>query len=318
MSEAQPDARPDAPRSTIDLACGELGYVDLTFPGLDALPAAGEERHAADFLRSPGGGAITAIGAARLGLATALVSPIGADADGDFLRAALAAEGVRRAARKEARTAVTVVLPADGDRAMATFEPGEQLTAGELAAVAPRAVVLSLPRLGAAPPDARLYATVGDPDARSCAGKDLPGLERAHALLVNDHEALVLTGAGDVREAARMLARHAPRVVVTLGPEGALELTGDELVEAHGVPFEAVDTTGAGDLFTAAYAWADLNGAGAVERLRWAVLYASLSVRVPTAVGGASSLETLLEEGVRSGLEPPARHDSVAIEEEAR
>jgi ribokinase len=301
MSEAQPDARPDAPRSTIDLACGELGYVDLTFPGLDALPAAGEERHAADFLRSPGGGAITAIGAARLGLATALVSPIGADADGDFLRAALAAEGVRWAGRKVARTAVTVVLPADGDRAMATFEPGEQLTAGELAAVAPRAVVLSLPRLGAAPPD-----------------KDLPGLERAHALLVNDHEALVLTGAGDVREAARMLARHAPRVVVTLGPEGALELTGDELVEAHGVPFEAVDTTGAGDLFTAAYAWADLNGAGAVERLRWAVLYASLSVRVPTAVGGASSLETLLEEGVRSGLEPPARHDSVAIEEEAR
>ena len=150
--------------------CGELAFVDLTFAGLEALPAAGEERHAGDFLRSPGGGAITAIGAARLGLAAALVSPIGADAEGDFLRAALAAEGVRWAGRRVARTAVTAVLPADGDRAMATFDPGEQLTADELAAVAPRAVVLSLPRLAVAPPEARLYATVGDPDARAVAG----------------------------------------------------------------------------------------------------------------------------------------------------
>ena len=316
MSEAQPDARPDAPRSTIDLACGELGYVDLTFPGLDALPAAGEERHAADFLRSPGGGAITAIGAARLGLATALVSPIGADADGDFLRAALAAEGVLWAGRKVARTAVTAVLPADGDRAMATFDPGEQLTADELAAVSPRAAVLSLPRLGLAPPGALLYATVGDADARAAGGGKIPGVERAHALLVNEREARVLTGIDDAERAARRLADQAQRVVVTLGPNGALELGGGELIEARAAAYDAVDTTGAGDLFTAAYAWADLHGAEPSERLRWAVLYASLSVRVATAVGGAARLETLLEEGARFGLAAP--RDSVAIEEEAR
>lgn len=303
---------------SVDLACGELGFVDLTFLGLDALPGAGEERHAVDFLRSPGGGAITAIGAARLGLSAALVSPIGADADGDFLRAALAAEGVHWAGRKVARTAVTAVLPAEGDRAMATFDPGEQLTAAELAAVAPRAVVLSLPRLGVAPEDARLYATVGDADARGAAGAGVPGIERAHVLLVNDREAQLLTGFEEPRRAVRRLAERVPRVVVTLGGEGALELDGDELVEAPAVPFKAVDTTGAGDLFTAAYVWADLREAGPTERLRWAVLYASLSVRVATAVGGAASLETLVEEGARHGLTLPARHESVAIEEEAR
>jgi sugar/nucleoside kinase (ribokinase family) len=331
MSEAQPsgyerpeaerrhqDAGPDAPRSDIDIACGELAFVDLTFPGLESLPAAGEERHAGDFLRSPGGGAITAIGAARLGLSSALVSPIGADAEGDFLRDALAAEGVRWAGRQVPRTAVTAVLPADGDRAMATFDPGEQVTPGELAAVAPRAVVLSLPRLAAAPPGARLYASVGDEDARAAAGASVPGIERAHALLVNEREAHLLSGALDPTEAARRLGELTERVVVTLGAGGAVELSGGELLRAEGVHCRAVDTTGAGDLFAAAYVWADLAGADPLERLRWAVLYASLSVAVETAVAGAKTLATLMEAGARHGLAPPAGGQSLVIEEEAR
>jgi sugar/nucleoside kinase (ribokinase family) len=303
----------------VDLACGELAFVDLTFAGLEALPAVGEERHAADFLRSPGGGAITAIGAARLGLASALVSPIGADADGDYLRAALAAEGVSWAGREVARTAVTAVLPADGDRAMATFDPGEQLTAGELAAVTPRGVVLSLPRLALAPPEARLYATVGDADARAYAGVAVAGLEGARAMLVNEREARLLTGAEDPAGAARRLGEQVGRVVVTLGAGGALELSDGKLIRAEGVSSdEPVDTTGAGDLFAAAYAWADLGGAEALDRLRWAVLYASLSVRVSTAVAGAATLEALTAAGAPLGLEPPAPAQPVSMEDEAR
>jgi sugar/nucleoside kinase (ribokinase family) len=297
---------------SVDLACCELAFVDLTFAGLEALPRAGEERHAADFLRSPGGGAITAIGAARLGLSTALVSPIGADAEGDFLRAALAAEGVHWAGRSVARTAVTAVLPADDDRAMATFDPGEHVTAGELAAVAPRAVVVSLPRLELAPADALVYATAGDAEARSAAGGTVPGLDRAHALLVNEREACVMTGIEDPERAARRLAERVPRVVVTLGAEGALELSDRELVEAHAEPYRAVDTTGAGDLFSAAYVWADLGGAAPLERLRWAVIYASLSVRVATAVAGAATRETLIDAGARLGLARPAWQRSLS------
>ena len=72
------------------------------------------------------------------------------------------------AGRRVARTPLTVVMPADGDRAMATFDPGEEVTAAELLAVDPRAVVLSLPRLALAPPDARIYAGVGDIAAGRC------------------------------------------------------------------------------------------------------------------------------------------------------
>jgi sugar/nucleoside kinase (ribokinase family) len=170
---------------TVDLACAEPAFLDLTFAGLEGVPRPGEERLANDLLRSPGGGAITAVGGARLGLATAIVSPIGNDPVGDLLLRMVAKDGVRFAGRRVARTPLTVVMPVDGDRAMATFDPGEEVTASELAAVAPRAVVLSLPRLALAPPGARIYASVGDIDARAMSGRQLPNLRGVRALLVN-------------------------------------------------------------------------------------------------------------------------------------
>ncbi|MEA2279663.1 MAG: hypothetical protein QOK21_270 [Solirubrobacteraceae bacterium] len=287
---------------TVDLACGELAYMDLTFAELDALPGPGEERHARDFLRSPGGAAITAIGAARLGLSVALASPLGDDPEGDELRRALAAEHVRWAGRAIGRTAVTVVLPVDGERAMATYEPGEQVGAPELRALDPRAVVLSLPRLGLAPAGAALYATVGDADAKTDGAGRAAGLERARSLLVNAREACLLTGERDPREAARALAVRTPCAVVTLGAAGAIAVEGSAFVETEGTPVEAIDTTGAGDLFTAAYVWADLAGAPLDARLRWAGLYAALSVRVTTGAAGAADLEELARAGEQHGL----------------
>ena len=65
------------------------------------------------------------------------------------------------------------------------------------------------------------------------------------------------------------------------------------------------DTTGAGDLLTAAFVWADLRGADADERLRWAVLYATLAVTTPTGVGGAVTEAELLEVGTARGLVAP-------------
>ena len=165
----------------IDLACAEPAFLDLTLTGLDAIPSPGEERMATDFLRSPGGGAITAVGAARLGLSSSLVSPLGDDAVGILLRTLLADDGVRWDGRLVARTPVTVIMPTNGDRAMATFDPGEGVTADELAAVEPRAVVLSIPRLPLAPAGARVYASVGDVDARALAGGELPETSAARA-----------------------------------------------------------------------------------------------------------------------------------------
>src|SRR3954447_16445733 len=200
----------------VDLACAEPAFLDLTMVGLDQIPGPGEERLATDFLRSPGGGAITAVGAARLGLSSALASPLGDDAVGILLRSLLADDGVRWSGRLVDRSPVTVIMPSGGDRAMATFDPGEGVTAEELASVDPRAVVLSIPRLALAPAAARTYVSIGDVDARALAGtaggrpfagSEWPAaLSRARALLVNEREAGLLTGASDPAAAAAQLA----------------------------------------------------------------------------------------------------------------
>jgi sugar/nucleoside kinase (ribokinase family) len=300
----------------VDVACAEPAFLDLTLVGLDRIPRPGEERLADDFLRSPGGGAITAIGAARLGLSSALVSPLGDDEVGTMLRSMLADEGVRWEGRKVERTPVTVIMPTDGDRAMATFDPGEGVTASELAAVEPRAVVLSIPRLPLAPPGARVYLSVGDLDARALAGGALPDMSGARALLVNEREARLLTGAADARTAAGQLAQVAPLTIVTLGPEGALAAGAEGTVHAEGVAVDVVDTTGAGDLFAAAYVWAAHWGVALEQRLQWAVLYASLSVRVATATAGAVTLRALLEEGAGHGLTSPVRQPAAMKEDQ--
>jgi len=301
----------------VDLACAEPAFLDLTMTGLDAIPGPGEERLATDFLRSPGGGAITAVGAARLGLSSTLVSPLGDDAVGILLRSLLADDGVRWSGRLVDRSPVTVIMPSGGDRAMATFDPGEGVTAEELASVEPRAVVLSIPRLPLAPAGARTYVSIGDVDARALAGSELPAaLSTARALMVNQREAGLLTGASDPETAVAQLATIAPVAIVTLGADGAVAASSEGTVRVPGVQVEAVDTTGAGDLFSAAYVWADHWGAGLNERLRWAVLYASLSVRVATAVAGAVTLRALLEEGAEHGLASPVRQPSAAMKED--
>jgi ribokinase len=125
-------------------------------------------------------------------------------------------------------------------------------------------------------------------------------------VFVNADEALRLTGRARLGDAANVLAEWADVAVVTRGADGALACTSDSLVEVPGVSVDVVDTTGAGDLFAAAWVWGEANGLDIEDRLRWAVLYASLSVRVPTGAAGAVTVDVLLAEGARRGLPAPA------------
>ena len=215
---------------SVDLACGELAFVDLTFAGLDALPGRGEERHARDLLRSPGGGAITAIGAARLGLGVALASPLGEDAEGDFLRARLAAEGVLRARPDRGPHRRDRGPPGRGRAHDGDVRPGAGAGRRARGGCAARRGALT-PRC-AAPPGPVPYATVGTPTrapacARTCA--------TPRALVVNEREAELLTGAAGAEAAALALGDRTPCAVVTRGPDGAVAAAGGAPVHAPGI-----------------------------------------------------------------------------------
>jgi sugar/nucleoside kinase (ribokinase family) len=287
-----------------DVVCIGRPFLDLVLTGLPHLPEPGTELAGDGLHVTAGGIANVAIGLRRLGLETTLVADRGRDFAGREVARVLAAEGVAWVGRDVERAAVTLAVPIDGERTMLTFDPGDAPPAlADIAALAPRAVVGDHPQLTL--PGARRYVGLGYEDALAAAGRPELVVGRADTLFANEVEARILTGLADPAEACRALAAAVETAVVTCGPRGALGCSGALLARAEAPAVAAVDTLGAGDLFIAAYVWADLRGLPLAERLAWAALYASLSIAVPTTLAGAVAERVLLDEGRKRGLDRP-------------
>jgi ribokinase len=264
---------------TVDVACVGSPFLDLIFRGLEGIPGPGEEQIARELVIVPGAIANVAYALNRLGLDAVVCAPIGRDPAGRLLGELMADAGVRWVGRPADATPVSVALPVQGDRAFVTAGPAPSVDVEALAELAPRAVVVDLPTAELLPPMPIVYAVVGDPEVAVLAG-NLPGsLRGLRALILNDREARGMTGIDDTDEAAAHLARLGTTVVVTCGRSGAFATEPDGRVLRVDAPVvEVEDTTGAGDLFTAAYVWADLAGRTLDDRLALASAYASLSL----------------------------------------
>jgi sugar/nucleoside kinase (ribokinase family) len=266
-----------------DVVCVGDPFLDLIFLGLPAMPTPGEERLARRLKVVPGGMANVAYALRRLGLEAAICAPRGQDPAGRFLAQLIADVGVPWHGRVGDATPVTVALPSDGDRALVSVMPAPTVDADTLGRMSMRAVVVDLPSAPLLPPVPRVYAVVGDPEVAALAGHLPASLSDVHALILNQREAVGLTGLPNARAAAGHLAALGTTVVVTRGPGGALAVEPDGQAVVAAAPVAAVaDPTGAGDLFVAAYIWADLAGRPIEERLRLATSYASLSLERAT------------------------------------
>lgn len=115
----------------------------------------------------------------------------------------------------------------------------------------------------------------------------------------NETEAAILTGekvestADAKRAATALMELGAKRVIITLGANGALFVDGKGA--SHVDAFDAgpvVETTGAGDCFCGAFAFALARGINPADSIRFACAAASISVTRP---GTAPSMPTLDE-----------------------
>jgi sugar/nucleoside kinase (ribokinase family) len=293
------------------LVVGDLNP-DVVLSGVPTdLPYGQRERLVSSGALTLGGSAaITACGAARLGLRTAFAGRVGDDPAGRFCLDALRERGVDVSGcvvDPDVATALTVVLTAGEDRAILTA-PGclPLLGVDDLPSVSARHVHVGSyflqPRLAAGLPEwfAALRSagvttsldTNDDPSGRWGSGI-AAALAQTDVLLPNEAEAMALTASVDVVSAASALAgMSAGLVVVKRGAEGALAWTPEGPVRVPGRPAQPVDTVGAGDSFNAGFLAGRLGGADVVESLRLAVACGALSTR---AAGGTAAQPTLAE-----------------------
>jgi len=102
-----------------------------------------------------------------------------------------------------------------------------------------------------------------------------------------------LTGIHDPVDALRALRRENDGILcVTLGIAGAVALDGDRLLRMPAFAVEAVDTTGAGDVFRGAFIYAYLEGWTLEAALRFANAAAAVSC---TRLGAIASVPSKAE-----------------------
>jgi sugar/nucleoside kinase (ribokinase family) len=301
------------------LVIGEINP-DVVVTDPDPRPVFGQAERVVESIRLTIGGssAITACGAARLGLRVAMVGVVGDDAAGRFMLEALTARGVEVSACRvspDRPTGASVILGNATDRAILT-------ATGTIADV--RAADVPPALLGRA-----RHVHVGSYFLQPSLGAEVPGLFRAvraagattsldpnwdpsgawdlgfaaaatecDVLLPNAAEARALSRLQDVEAAALALAargrdRRGPIVAVKLGADGALGVGRDGVVvRAPASSVRPVDTTGAGDSFDAGFLAAWLEGRPLEACLRFAVACGSLST---LGVGGTDAQPTHAE-----------------------
>ncbi|NGO44663.1 ribokinase [Streptomyces ureilyticus] len=277
--------------------------------GVDRRPGAGETVLGSDLAVHPGGkGANQGVAAARLGARTALLARVGDDGHGRLLLDSMRDAGVDTGGVLVggAPTGVALItVDPSGDNSI-VVSPGangrlvpEDVEAAASLLQASRVVSaqLEIPMetveevVRGLRQGTRFVLNPSPP-------RPLPPevLAACDPLIVNEHEARVVLGAdagATPSEWAEALLALGPRsVVVTLGKEGALVSDASGVAHVPSVKVEAVDTTGAGDAFTAALAWRLGLGESLAEAARYATHVGALAV---TREGAQASFPTASE-----------------------
>jgi 5-dehydro-2-deoxygluconokinase len=237
-----------------------------------------------------------AVAAARLGRRTAVITKVGDDPFGGYIRGALTGFGVDPGfvgTDSELRTplAFCEIHPPDDFPLLFYREPSApdlQLHVEDLDVDAIRGAGifwvtgtgLSVEPSRSATLEAMTWRdgeTIVDLDWRPMFWRDEPGdlyraaISRATVAVGNAEEAGVAVGEGEPLEMARRLLELGPRLaIVKLGPRGVLAATADEHWVVPPVPVDVVNGLGAGDAFGGALCHGLLSGWDVERIIRFA------------------------------------------------
>jgi ribokinase len=263
--------------------------VDLTVVGsinldlvarVEQLPRAGETVTATAFRRQPGGkGANQAVAAARMGAGVRMVGAVGEDGLADEAVAGLVANGVELDLERRGQTGVALIyVDSQGENSIAVF-PGAN---GE---VTPRAV------------EGAVLCQLEVPDAVV-----LAAARNASFFALNAAPARVLDLEPDLLVVNRLeheTVKRGKLVAVTDGANGAvLFADGKQVAGSAPPPIIPIDTTGAGDAFTAWLTVGLLEGQPYDEALHWAVVagaYAAATLGAQTSLPARDGLAAWLK-----------------------
>lgn len=277
----------------VDVFCAGQVFFDIVFTGLEQMPSPGTEEWAPGMGSSPGGLANMAVAMRRLGLRTWLAAAFGDDLYGDYCWDTLAAQediDLSPSRRFDGwHSPVTVSLAVGRDRTMVTHGHLPPQTLDQMIGSPPpvRACFAALTLdeqkwvRHARDSGALVFADLGWDTTQQWSSEMLDKLATCDVFLPNEHEAMALSRTDDPIKAASALAEHVPVVVVTRGRGGAyaIDQTTGETADIPGLVVDAIDPTGAGDVFGAAFVVGTLAGWQLADRLRFANLCAALSVQ---------------------------------------
>jgi len=260
-----------------------IGSVNLDLTAtVSRLPVAGETVTGATLSRYPGGkGANQSLAARRLGAQVSLVASVGNDATADEALALLRAGGVDLALCAPHPTAATgtalICVSPSGENHI-VVAPGANAVLDCLPDVLPAADAL-IAQLEV--PQAAIARMLAGFDGLFCVNlapaRDVDDalLERADLVVVNETEAAWF---------GARLGRCGGLVATTFGADGAALRRGGETIARTGSPrVDVVDTTGAGDTFTAALTVGLVEGMPPAEALTFACAAGALATTRPGA-----------------------------------
>jgi sulfofructose kinase len=295
-----------------------IGYTALDYLGIvPHLPAGNTKLEVRDFTIQGGGPTATAmVTLRRLGLAAAYAGKVGDDGFGSRMLDELRREEVDVSSvvveagatsqfafiMVDSKTAARTILWTRGS--VSHLKAGEVKT--DLVASARGLFIDDLEPEAAlvAAKAARAHAIPVLIDAGSLRPGVRELLPYCDHIVASELFAEQISGSTDLRTALEVLDSFAPKAsVVTLGEKGCVFLSGEGVVEVAGFRVEAVDTTGAGDVFHGAYLFAVLERWDTLRACTFANAVAALKCR---KLGGRAGIPNLAEALAFLARERPA------------